>query len=95
MQLTVRAVDGGLPARTSTVEVPVLVNVVRNVNGPVFVNSAVSREVSQTAQVGDTIAQVNAVDADGVVRCFDLHLFCYSAVCVNADFEIALCVLVL
>lgn len=67
-QLTIRAVDGGVPARTSTVDVPVLVNVVRNVNGPRFAVTAITREVSQNAQVGDNILQVSAFDADGQVR---------------------------
>ena len=49
-------------------DVPVLVNVVRNVNGPRFASTAVSREVSQNAQVGDNIVQVTAFDADGQVR---------------------------
>ncbi|KAL8559117.1 hypothetical protein ACOMHN_046165 [Nucella lapillus] len=63
--LTIRASDGGSPSRTSTVDVPVRVNVIRNVNEPQFLQSGISREVSQNAQVGDQIVQVNAVDADG------------------------------
>ncbi|XP_076458558.1 cadherin EGF LAG seven-pass G-type receptor 1-like [Babylonia areolata] len=63
--LRIRAEDGGTPSRTSTVDVTVLVNVIRNVNGPQFINSAITREVSQNAQVGNQIVQVTAVDADG------------------------------
>jgi hypothetical protein len=46
---------------------PVIVNVVRNVNGPVFAVNSITREVSQNAQIDSNVVTVTAFDADGSV----------------------------
>ncbi|KAJ8318063.1 hypothetical protein KUTeg_003154 [Tegillarca granosa] len=62
--LSVRAFDQGSPVLTATANVPVNINVVRNNNPPVFINTPYARSISKDTQIGSSIFRVTATDAD-------------------------------
>ncbi|XP_041364041.1 cadherin-23-like [Gigantopelta aegis] len=63
-KLTVRALDRGSPPLTSTADVRVFVNVVRNQNPPQFINEPYSQSVRQDLSTSASILKVKAVDPD-------------------------------
>ncbi|XP_048248646.1 protocadherin Fat 4-like [Haliotis rufescens] len=61
----VRVTDSGLPPRSSA-PVSVKVNVVRNMFTPTFIGVPYTANINRTAEPGDAILSLIAVDADGV-----------------------------
>ncbi|XP_038157741.1 protocadherin alpha-3-like isoform X4 [Cyprinodon tularosa] len=62
-KLLLKAIDGGTPPKTGTVEIHIDVIDV-NDNMPVFINNTYSAILQENAPVGTTVIQVNATDLD-------------------------------
>lgn len=64
-QLIIRATrTGGVSPQTAESTITIRIN--RNLNGPVFYGLPYSESISDTTEIGTIVADVNAVDADGV-----------------------------
>ncbi|XP_046579033.1 protocadherin Fat 4-like [Haliotis rubra] len=59
-----RAIDRGTPTLTASSNASVVINVVRNQNGPAFVGEPYGRSIRQDLGVGSSVIQINAVDPD-------------------------------
>ena len=69
-ELFVTAVDEGIPQRTSTIEATVRINVIRNENDPVFVDTPYAVSIPESQAIGSTIFTVTVFDADTTVSSF-------------------------
>ena len=62
--MTVLATDQGVPNRVSSQQATVRINVLRNLNCPVFSNLPSNISISQSMGVGTRVYNVTAVDQD-------------------------------
>ena len=60
--------DSGSPVLFGP-QATVIVNVIRNLNAPEFINEPYVSQVAQNALVGTSVVQVTATDADASVSC--------------------------
>jgi hypothetical protein len=59
--------DGGSPALISEQRAVITINVIRNLNAPVFANASYSRTIRKDVSFGSSVATITATDADGQV----------------------------
>lgn len=71
VQARVLAVDGGTPSKSA--ESLVTINILRNLNAPIFNESEITRTVYEDAPLSDTIFTTFARDAD---RAVNIHFLC-------------------
>ena len=62
--MTVLATDQGVPNRVSSQQATVRINILRNLNCPVFNNLPTNISISQSTNIGTRIFNVSAVDLD-------------------------------
>ena len=70
LQLTVQATDQGVPNRVSQISATVTINILRNLNCPVFANLPNNITVPQSTNQGARIYNVTAFDQDAAVCCY-------------------------
>lgn len=71
VQARVLAVDGGTPSKSAMSLVTI--NILRNLNAPIFNESEITRTVYEDAPLSDTIFTTFARDAD---RAVNIHFLC-------------------
>ena len=64
LQFNVFSRDTGVPSLTSALPASVTVNVVRNLNPPLFTQAAYSVPINNSLPVGTEVIDLTAVDAD-------------------------------
>ena len=67
MQAVVSVRDNGNPPLSAAVNAFVTINVIRNNFEPQFVHGSCDRDLSQNTNIGASITQVAATDADAAV----------------------------
>jgi len=65
--MQVRATDDGIPAKQSTRDATVRINIIRNENDPYFINTPYETTVQETDSVGTSVITVTARDDDNLV----------------------------
>lgn len=88
LQLEIQLYDGGSPALISDNRALITVNVIRNLNAPVFVDAPYKKTIQKDIGFGTSVATVRADDPDAEVPTATPHSYSWKTLFLHYMYHI-------